>query len=94
MATRMICDWCFSLFEPIDGAALILPLNDALMHLLHRREIVSKKNYIAFAKMFAEHRDTMSDNAFNNLLADVCSVFKQDNPRFDSERFIAACQEG
>lgn len=52
---------------------------------------MTKKDYIAVAKILATHRNTIPVDAFNDLTADFCAMFKADNSRFDDLRFHAAC---
>lgn len=66
---------------------------------------MTKKDYIAIAQEFANQH---SENALNQALGSantpyravvrlanrVADVLAADNPRFDRERFLAACENG
>ena len=49
---------------------------------------MTKKDYIAIAKILKEYGDTE-----HMLLLKFCELFKKDNPEFDSNEFIKACCE-
>lgn len=60
----------------------------------------SKRDYVAVARIIRDARDdwgspTTRDDPVSTALGQVasglCSVFASDNPRFDRERFLAAC---
>lgn len=54
---------------------------------------MSKKHYEAIARILADARDAGTDEAFHTVSAitvQLAKVFEEDNPRFDSQRFIDA----
>ena len=56
---------------------------------------MSRKDYIKFAKMVKAHRHDVFTIAQKETLwamaRGMCSVFKQDDPNFDRDRFMEAC---
>ena len=61
---------------------------------------MTRKHYIKFAGTFrhaldlSQQRDLLVNNAVRDIadtMADICAA---DNPRFDRERFLAACGMG
>ena len=48
--------------------------------------MMTKKDYIAIAKILKEYGDKE-----HMLLLKFCELFKKDNPEFDSNEFIDAC---
>ena len=62
---------------------------------------MTKKDYIKIAKILQEERlqarEHSSDDKYithvtviDNLTLELCSLFEDDNPRFDADRFKAA----
>jgi len=47
---------------------------------------MTKKDYIAIAKILKEYGDKE-----HMLLLKFCELFKKDNPNFDADKFINAC---
>lgn len=55
----------------------------------------TKQHYEAIAKIVAVARQIESDESLDVLTCfttGFCRMFKADNPNFDSEKFIEACQ--
>jgi len=54
---------------------------------------MSRKDYKAIAECINCSLDYYSDRRIStsNLLATLCDYFKQDNPRFNAEKFKEAC---
>jgi hypothetical protein len=61
---------------------------------------MSRKNYIAFAKALYDVKPHSAENDRCNMhildqwqatVSAIADVFKADNPRFDRERFLRAC---
>jgi len=53
---------------------------------------VTKKDYIAFAKAIKEEQEQGSFHAsLDSLVNRICDIFVADNPRFDREKFLKAC---
>ena len=53
---------------------------------LYTNYIMTKKDYIAIAKILKEYGDKE-----HMLLLKFCELFKKDNPNFDADKFINAC---
>ena len=55
---------------------------------------MTRKHYIKIAKAIKDNtmRDTQPILNKNELIGDLCYMFKQDNKLFDMNRFIDACQ--
>lgn len=54
----------------------------------------TKQHYVTIAQALKEMRDernTKHDAIVNSVCYKIAAVFKQDNPRFDSARFLRAC---
>jgi hypothetical protein len=49
----------------------------------------SKKDYVAIAKIIANHR-WVNPHGFDEMSKDLCEYFERDNPRFDIIRFMKA----
>lgn len=53
--------------------------------------MMSRKNYVRFAKLAKVIYTTTEDKLLAELIAEkMCEIFEEDNPRFDRERFLAA----
>jgi len=60
---------------------------------------MSRKHYISFAKMFASLRDGHKGNdgvakTLDVVIGEFCDLAKQDNPRFDCDKFKTAAKAG
>lgn len=58
--------------------------------------MLSRKHYKAIASIIKDntlfkHDEFIAINDFN-LINDLCKYFKQDNNRFDNDRFVNACK--
>lgn len=63
---------------------------------------MTKKDYIKLAKAISDSRDRLDCEPWGEEGVDVlyakgfiyelCTILKEDNPRFDQERFIIACK--
>jgi len=66
--------------------------------------MMSRKNYVEFAKMYNEAIKSEQDNilqdnessygTIKNLIYQTSDIFKADNSSFDKGRFYAACVKG
>ena len=56
---------------------------------------MTKKDYIKIAYIIKDNtmRDTQPILNKNELIGDLCDMFKQDNNLFDRARFIDACND-
>ena len=52
---------------------------------------MSRKNYIATAKIMAWYRMTMPTDPWCAMVSDFERMFRRDNPNFDSDKFREAC---
>jgi hypothetical protein len=52
---------------------------------------MSRKHFIEIAKIIREHSDKTNLAGFEMLVDELCITFKRINPRFDAQRFKAAC---
>ena len=55
---------------------------------------MTQKCYIAFAELVKNlPKDSNSlQIERSDLIVELCKLFREDNPRFSSDRFIAACE--
>ena len=69
---------------------------------------MSKKDYITFARMINKQRrqilqdrrehpdasavDNGADKQVNMIVDELCIIFRNDNPNFNSEKFVLACE--
>lgn len=52
----------------------------------------TRKHYRAIAKILKNHDDFIERvNKYTSLCNDLADYFASDNPRFDREKFLAAC---
>ena len=57
--------------------------------------MLTKKNYKAIADIIKEHEYLGFDYYdLGNLISDLASYFKVDNPNFDRKKFLDACGFG
>ena len=56
---------------------------------------MTKKDYIAVAKIFAERKDSNPDAEYMRLelIGDIGQFFSKDNPRFSWSKFNEACNK-
>ena len=52
---------------------------------------MSRKHFIEIAKIIREHTDKTNKAGFEMLVDELCITFKRINPRFDVQKFKAAC---
>jgi len=55
---------------------------------------MTKKHYIAIAKVLNEHHNVITIGDLENfdiMVESFCAVFKADNPLFDKTKFVNAC---
>ena len=55
--------------------------------------MLSRKNYVAVAKILRDHHSDALNGEVDRIVDDLAEYFAQDNPRFDSDRFRAACRD-
>jgi len=54
---------------------------------------MTKKDYIKLAELIKDKSTGNDAHIFvDDLLEGLCAILQDDNPRFDRERFIEACQ--
>ena len=54
---------------------------------------MTKKDYIKQAKIISKYTKTDVTFDMYSYVKDLSEVFKEDNPKFDKERFLEACYE-
>ena len=54
---------------------------------------MTKKDYIKHAKIISKYTEEGVTFDMYSYIEDLSDTFKQDNPRFDKERFLEACYE-
>ena len=52
--------------------------------------MMTRKDYIATAKILNAYAPIMPDYVFKNLVSDIGSMFLSDNSRFDTQKFVDA----
>jgi hypothetical protein len=58
-----------------------------------RSKDMTRKDYIMIAKAISNstnHADLLRPVYLDTLMMNLCNVFREDNPRFDEDRFITA----
>ena len=53
--------------------------------------MMTRKDYVATAEILSNYALDLGQGAFEDLVNDFVEMFESDNPRFDSARFIDAC---
>lgn len=56
---------------------------------------MTKKDYVLLARVFKTNYDALqrpgNKMTLRLIVKDICRELQQDNPRFDSDKFIKAC---
>ena len=55
--------------------------------------MMTRKDYVEVARILNKYKDVIEDLAYVDMVDDFSYMFEQDNPRFDSSRFLIACNE-
>jgi hypothetical protein len=55
--------------------------------------MMTRKDYVATAEIIKSYNLQLPEILLENLVDDFCEMFKEDNPRFDKNRFRVACLE-
>jgi hypothetical protein len=55
---------------------------------------MTRKDYVKFAEMLRQKRQLIEDSSSTllDLTISIADIFAQDNPKFDREKFYAACE--
>jgi hypothetical protein len=53
--------------------------------------MMTRKDYVATAEILSNYALDLGQGAFEDLVNDFAELFESDNPRFDTDRFIEAC---
>ncbi len=54
---------------------------------------MTKKDYIKFANVLKFYVVTMKlSDSIRMIANDLCDIFIEDNPRFDKDKFLEACE--
>jgi hypothetical protein len=57
--------------------------------------MMTRKDYVKVSDILAGYQQAMIDNFWwEDLINDFALMFAEDNPNFQKERFIKACEEG
>ena len=53
---------------------------------------MTRKDYVKVSEILSSYKDLIGDEfTFHDLVDDFASMFAEDNPRFDADRFFDAC---
>ena len=55
--------------------------------------MMTRKDYVEVARILNKYKDVIDEKDYTDLTDDFSYMFEQDNPRFDSSRFLIACNE-
>jgi hypothetical protein len=71
-------------------------------------KMLHKKNYVEFARVVRKHKqriihtnntipamgncDAELQELLNNIIEDLVELFRSDNPAFDADKFLSACE--
>jgi tetraacyldisaccharide-1-P 4'-kinase len=59
------------------------------------RLMMTRKDYVKVADILAGYHQAMIDNFWwEDLVNDFALMFAEDNPNFQKDRFVKACEEG
>ena len=54
--------------------------------------MMTRKDYVVVAQILSSYKDLIGDEfTYHDLVDDFAAMFAEDNPRFDFNRFISAC---
>ena len=53
--------------------------------------MMTRKDYVEVARILSKYKETVSEKDFIDLSDDFSYMFEKDNPRFNSEKFLEAC---
>jgi hypothetical protein len=54
--------------------------------------MMTRKDYVKVSEILSSYKDLIGDEfTFHDLVDDFASMFAEDNPRFDADRFFDAC---
>jgi hypothetical protein len=53
--------------------------------------MMTRKDYVEVARILGKYKTSITEKDFIDLSDDFCYMFEQDNPRFNSEKFLEAC---
>ena len=57
--------------------------------------MMTRKDYVKVSDILAGYQQAMIDNFWwEDLINDFALMFAEDNPNFQKDRFIKACEEG
>lgn len=56
--------------------------------------MMTRKDYTSTAEILSSYKDLIGDEfTYHDLVDDFASMFAQDNPNFDPDRFLEACNK-
>ena len=54
--------------------------------------MMTRKDYVIVAQILSSYKDLIGDEfTYHDLVDEFAGYFAEDNPRFDADRFITAC---
>ena len=53
--------------------------------------MMTRKDYVEVARILNKYKSTIEEKDFIDLSDDFSYMFEKDNPRFNSEKFLEAC---
>jgi hypothetical protein len=53
--------------------------------------MMTRKDYVKTAEILNKYRSFVDDTVWNDLIDDFAFWFENDNPNFNTDRFIEAC---
>jgi hypothetical protein len=56
-------------------------------------KMMTRKDYVEVARILSEFRPDIDEVVFTDLTDEFSFMFEKDNPRFDTTRFLEACNE-
>jgi hypothetical protein len=56
--------------------------------------MMTRKDYTSTAEILSSYKDLIGDEfTYHDLVEDFAGMFAQDNPNFDPDRFLEACNK-
>jgi hypothetical protein len=53
--------------------------------------MMTRKDYVETARLLNKYKSETSSDVFADLVDDFSYMFEKDNPRFNSQKFLEAC---
>lgn len=55
--------------------------------------MMTRKDYVEVARILNKYKGVINEKDFMDIVDDFSFMFEQDNPRFNSEKFLEACNK-